>query len=76
MNNIVVDMTSITRYNEECRGYGGNMLEPYEKGEYVSFDAVVDILAKHGITVRSAETVENEKFEAEMVAKYGEGWRV
>ncbi len=76
MNNIVVDMTNISRYNMECHGYGGYDLYHNETGQWVDFDTVVDILKNHGIMVRSAETVRDEQFEAEMVAKHGEGWRV
>lgn len=72
---MTIDFTKIERYDEECRGYGGYSLENNATGRWVDFDEMVAILAAHGIECRTAESVANEKFEAEMIAKHGEKWR-
>lgn len=72
---MTIDFTSIARYDEVCRGYEGYSLEPNETGRWIEIENVIEILRLHGIEVRTAETIEAEKFEAEMVEKFGKNWR-
>lgn len=71
---MTVDFTKISRFDEECGGYGGYFLADRKNGDYVRFDDVVKLLAENGIAVKSFETIEREKFEKEMVEKYGKDW--
>lgn len=54
---MTIDFTSITRYDEICRGYDGYFLESNETGRWVDIDNVIEILRLHGIDCRTAETV-------------------
>lgn len=54
---MTIDFTSIARYDEICRDYGGYFLEPNETGRWVDIDNVIEILRLHGIEVRTAENI-------------------
>lgn len=72
---MTIDFSKIERFYEVCRGYDGYFLEHDEQGDWVRFEDVVAALASAGVSVKSFETIRDEKWEKEMREKYGPNWK-